>query len=419
VSANIIMFPGPQKALRSVPATKTQPDKITARGNVNHQHSSESRSDTHSDGRRREGGKSRSIEPNIQEIPGENGGCSYRVQIRKSAGGKTYSFTKTFSKLFMARKWKKKKLAEIEINGVQALSRSGDTVADAIADRLATHTNLGRSAKQQLEWLKANDFGKKKLTDLSLAVLTTLADEMLQEERQPQTVAGYLSILVSTLDWASRREYPVPIAALKQAMQLMWEDEVLARSEERDRRPTLEELNKILAAVVANKRQKIPLAKIIVFAIFSCRRLGEICRLRWKDLRVNQKKILVRDMKHPRKKKGNDVWCHLTDEALAIILSMPQDGELIFPFKAESVGTAWQRHRDRVSIADLRFHDLRHEGITRLFEMGKPAAFVAKYSGHRNGGCLFRYEHVEEEGDKFAGWAWMAWVVEGKELAGA
>jgi hypothetical protein len=40
--------------------------------------------------------------------------------------------------------------------------------------------------------------------------------------------------------------------------------------------------------------------------------------------------------------------------------------------------------------------------------MGKTAAFVAKYSGHKNGGSLFRYEHVEEEGDKFKNWSWLA-----------
>lgn len=417
MSTNIIQFPGSKTTFPSAPATKTEPVETAAHGDGNRRRNSELRPAPPSDGRRREGGKSRSVEPNIQEIPGENGGPSYRVQLRKSVDGNTFSCTRTFSKLAMARKWKKRKLAEIEIDGVQTLSRSGDTVADAISGRLATHASLGRSAKQQLEWLRASDFGKMKLTELSVRDLTNLADEMLGEERQPQTVAGYLSILVSTLDWASRREYPVPIAALKQAMQLMWEDEILARSEERARRPTLDELNKILETVAANKRQKIPLAKIVVFAIFSCRRLGEICRLRWDDLREEQKQILVRDMKHPRKKKGNDVWCHLTDEALAIIQSMPREGEFIFPFKAASVGTAWQRHWERVEIVDLRFHDLRHEGISRLFEIGQPAAFVARHSGHKNGGCLFRYEHVEKEGDKFAGWSWTTRVLEDVKIA--
>ncbi|SEM81327.1 site-specific integrase [Palleronia pelagia] len=404
MSATIITFPGLHTATCLGTSAKNLVSDTRAADNNKPRPDSSSHAPT--DRRRKKDGKSRSVEPNIQEIRGENGKLSYRVQIRKFVSGRSISFTKTFSKLSMARKWKKRKIAEIEIDGVEAVSRSGDTVADAITARLAKHKSLGRSAKQQLGWVKASGFGKKKLNGLSLDDLTDLADEMLGEERQPQTVAGYLTILVNTLHWASKRGFSVPIAAMKEAMEHMWEDEILARSEERDRRPTIDELNKILDAVVENKRQKIPLVKIIVFAIFSCRRLGEICRIRWEDLRIEKKQILVRDMKHPKKKKGNDVWCDLTDEALAIILSMPREGDLIFPFKTTSVGTAWRRHRDRLGINDLRFHDLRHEGITRLFEMGKPAAFVANHSGHKNGGCLFRYEHVEQEGDRFLDWPW-------------
>ncbi|WP_265501100.1 hypothetical protein [Paracoccus beibuensis] len=63
----------------------------------------------------------------------------------------------------MARRWKRKKLAEIEINGFKTAARSHDTVTDAFNARLAAHKHLGRSGRQQLEWLKASDFGKKKL----------------------------------------------------------------------------------------------------------------------------------------------------------------------------------------------------------------------------------------------------------------
>jgi integrase len=404
MSANIITFPGTHLTTGPTTSVRKQDSlaKVANKTTPHHERGAEAPMDH----RRKEDGKSHSVEPNIQEIRGKSNKLSYRVQIRKFVSGRSISFTKTFSKLATARKWKKRKLAEIEIDGVQSVTRNGDTVADAIVARLATHKNLGRSAKQQLGWLQKSEFGKKKLADLSLVCLTDLADEMLAEDRQPQTVAGYLTILVNTLYWASRRDFSVPIAAMREAMEHLWEDEILARSEERDRRPSLHELNSILNAVVENKRQKIPLVTIIVFAIFSCRRLGEICRLRWEDLRIDSKKVLVRDMKHPKKKKGNHVWCDLTDEALAIILAMPRDGEFIFPFKGTSVGTAWRRYRDRLGIKDLRFHDLRHEGITRLFEMGKPAAFVAKHSGHKNGGCLFRYEHVDQEGDRFVGWPW-------------
>ena len=87
---------------------------------------------------------------------------------------------------YLKWKWKKRKLAEIELDGAQAVSRCGDTVADAITARLATHKSLGRSAKQQLGWLKKSEFGKKKLSELSLEALTDFADDMLEEERQPQ-----------------------------------------------------------------------------------------------------------------------------------------------------------------------------------------------------------------------------------------
>ena len=109
----------------------------------------DNRSQTLTDRRRKKDDKSRSIEPNIQEIRGKGGKLTYRVQIRKFVSG-SISFAKTFSKLAMARKWKKRKLAEIEIDGVEAVSRNGDTVADAITARLAKHRSLGRSAKQQL-----------------------------------------------------------------------------------------------------------------------------------------------------------------------------------------------------------------------------------------------------------------------------
>ncbi len=116
-------------------------------------------------------------------------------------------------------------------------------------------------------------------------------------------------------------------------------------------------------------------------------------------------------MKHPRKKKGNNVWCKLPPEALAIIKAMPCTSEYIFPYSARSVGTAYRRHRDKVGVTDLRFHDFRHEAISRYFEIGQTAAFVSKISGHKNGGCLYRYEHVEEAGDKFADWPWFDRVV--------
>ena len=194
-------------------------------------------------------------------------------------------------------------------------------------------------------------------------------------------------------------------------MNVLWHDEILARSEARERRPTLQELDQVFEAVLANKRQTIPVITIRVFAIFSCRRLSEICRLRWSDLNVTDRKILVREMKHPRMKKTNNVWVKLTPQAMKIILSMPRTSEFIFPYNPRSVGTAFRRHRQRAKIDDLRFHDLRHEGISRLFEKGKRDHFVMQTSGHQSRDCLDRYVNIEKKGDKFKNWLWLDWVL--------
>ena len=45
----------------------------------------------------------------------------------------------------------------------------------------------------------------------------------------------------------------------------------------------------------------------------------------------------------------------------------------------------------------LRFHDLRHEAISRFFEIGLSVPEVALISGHRDYRMLFRYTHLRAE----------------------
>ncbi len=47
----------------------------------------------------------------------------------------------------------------------------------------------------------------------------------------------------------------------------------------------------------------------------------------------------------------------------------------------------------RAGIEDLHFHDLRHEAISRFFEMGLAIPEVALLSGHRDVRMLLRYGH--------------------------
>lgn len=58
---------------------------------------------------------------------------------------------------------------------------------------------------------------------------------------------------------------------------------------------------------------------------------------------------------------------------------------------------AWKRVVTRARLIDLRFHDLRHEAISRFFEKGLNVPEVALISGHRDPRMLFRYTHPRAE----------------------
>jgi len=159
--------------------------------------------------------------------------------------------------------------------------------------------------------------------------------------------------------------------------------------------------------------------RVVGFALFSTRRQDEITRIRWSDVDERRQAVLVRDMKNPGQKIGNDVWCHLPDEAWAIMQSMPREKEEIFPYNGKSIGTSWTRACRFLEIEDLRFHDLRHDGVSRLFEIGWDIPRVASVSGHRDWNSMRRYTHLRGNGDPYSGWEWLQRIVEAPVRLGA
>lgn len=65
------------------------------------------------------------------------------------------------------------------------------------------------------------------------------------------------------------------------------------------------------------------------------------------------------------------------------IEALPRDVLFVFPVKPETLKQSSRRLVKRAEIHDLRFHDLRHEAISRLVEMGLTIPEAASVSGHR------------------------------------
>ena len=69
----------------------------------------------------------------------------------------------------------------------------------------------------------------------------------------------------------------------------------------------------------------------------------------------------------------------------------------MFPIFANCLRLPWERCRNKSNIKGLRFHDLRHEAVSRYFEMGLSVPEVALISGHKDVRQLFRYTHFKPE----------------------
>ena len=70
------------------------------------------------------------------------------------------------------------------------------------------------------------------------------------------------------------------------------------------------------------------------------------------------------------------------------------NSKLVFKVNKSPLRQLWTRLIKRAGIEDLHFHDLRHEAISRFFEMGFTPPEVDSMSGHRTLSQLVRYSHA-------------------------
>ncbi len=191
----------------------------------------------------------------------------------------------------------------------------------------------------------------------------------------------------------------MPLQAALDAREGLSRVRLISKSKRRDRRVTDAEIAKLISYFRKKPRGGIPFPDIIEFCVATTMRISEVCRLEWRDLDETNKSIVIRSRKHPTDKIGNDSVVPLLDangyDAFAIIKRQwKDDSARIFPYNSRSVSNLISRAVEATRIKDLHLHDLRHEGISRLFEAGYRIEQVALVSGHRDWASLKRYTHV-------------------------
>lgn len=344
----------------------------------------------------------------------KDGSISYTAQIRLKVEGKRYSETKTGSDRKALDRWARRREDELrEPGAIERLSHAGTKVGwvlECYMEDFQGASKFGRSKLSHIKYL----IGHPELSELDAINLTPA--QLIQFARSRAAGGAGPSTINNDFIWLRNamravrlsRDIPLNLQAVDDAAFLLRKERVIARSRQRDRRPALGELESLLEYFSSRDgRARIPMTDVSLFGLFSSRREDEICTIKWDDLDERRRGVLVRDMKHPR--ENRDTFCFLTDPAWAVIRCQPKIADEIFPYNSKSVGAAWARSCRFLEIEDLHFHDLRHECISWLFELGWDIPRVASVSGHKSWSSLQRYTHLRESGphDKYAGWEWL------------
>lgn len=235
-------------------------------------------------------------------------------------------------------------------------------------------------------------FLREPIAKLSLAQVTPSHFTSYRDKRLKTVKAGTvnreLGIIKHAFDIAEREwDIPIrqnPLAKIKK----------LKANNARNRRLTDEEYKALLDAI--DKTRNPHIKGLINFAIETGMRRGEILCLHWSDIDYASCTLFI-----PVTKNGHSRTIPLTPRAVEILQDAQgkddADKDRPFPLSDNAAKLAWQRLLKRSGIADLHFHDFRHEAISRFFEKGLSVPEVALISGHRDFRMLFRYTHLKAE----------------------
>lgn len=306
-----------------------------------------------------------------------------------------YQESKTFTKKAMAKSWGVKKVFEFEQNDFKPPVNSNITISEMIAAYMKNkHIKLGRTKEYVLNLLIDSPIGEIKISELEPRHLVEHCSNRIDSGAGKSTVNHDVSYLRSVYKIAnSLWGYDINDTVFDKAIPTLHHLELIGKSLRRTRRPTNDEIEKLIIGLTKRQEHngtKIPFVDILNFSILSCMRIGEVCAIVWDDLDIENRSVTVRNRKDPRKKTGNHMIVPLLGGAFELITKQPQNDVRIFPYNSRSVTAGFQRVRNDLKIEDLRYHDLRREGASRLFEKGYAIDEVAQVTGHRNINTLWQ-----------------------------
>lgn len=323
-------------------------------------------------------------------------GDRWVVQVRRKG---VPSSNRTFRTQAEAKSWAASEEARIDRAEPVTPRRllAGTTFGDILRRYREEVTPFKRSGgveEPRLRQLERDQISMLPLSRLDSGSVAGYRDRRLKTVK-PATVRRELAIISHTIEVA-RKEwgYLMPVNPVKEIRQP-------TMGEGRSRRVTSAEWQRLVDAV-AKCRNKF-VFPFIQFAIQTAMRRGELVALRWDQINLDRRTLLI-----PEAKNGYSRTIPLTDEAIQILFSLPHRDGSVFRISTNGFKLSWSRILVRSKIENLHFHDLRHEAISRFAEMGLTTVELAAISGHRDLRMLARYTHIQPSAlaRKLAGRSW-------------
>lgn len=309
-------------------------------------------------------------------------GGRWSAQIRR----KGYpSQSRTFATKAQALAWATCEEAGVE-QGQAPVCRSElraislSALIDRYLEEVTPHKRSAESERLRLRKMQLDPIAAMSLASLTAKAVSSYRDRR-SETVKAGTVRRELSLLHNILDVA-RIDWGLAVASNPVKLVRM-----PRLDNARNRRLQPGEFERLIEAASSYGNDK--LLPIVMIAIETGMRRGEIVGMRWQDVDLARRIVSI-----PHTKTGRPRVIPLTARASAILSAQVRAGDSVFGITANALKLAWQRAVKKAGFDGLRFHDLRHEAVSRFFEIGLSLPEVALISGHRDPRMLMRYTHM-------------------------
>jgi integrase len=294
---------------------------------------------------------------------------------------------KSFEKRAEAALWARALEAEADRIGPITGSRFAlrMTLAELLsryAHQVSPNKRSAQSEKIRIAAIARRPISSQELGKLTSADIAAYRDARLKQV-SPATVVRELNIIGHAIEIAIR-EWDIPLP--RNPVKLVRKPPV---QNSRKRRFHHDEQQRLLSACDLSRPPE--MKQLIVLAVETAMRRGELLSLEWQDIDLNKR---VAHVKLSKNGESRDV--PLSKAAVAALHGLPRSPtstDRIFALTPNQVRLAFERVRTRAGLADIHFHDLRHEAISRLFERGLSISEVGAISGHKELRMLNRYTH--------------------------